>query len=376
MISFSDKGNFLVAHYDWIAAGVGGLALLGAIAFFVTGSGVEDEIGELTAKIEAGRPSGATVAAEDMGVYVAAADASEAKKRADYVVGKATGEGKDAITLLSSDLRLLCVKCARATTKKLDADRNFVCFFCGATQEVAKAVAVLDADNDGMPDDWERKYGLDPKDPADADADKDGDDFTNLEEFQAKTDPTDRKDHPDYLGSLTLCLPLTETRLPFVFTKAMKIPAGWRCEFFDAKRKDDYGRMGRTITAVVGEEIDETGYVLKNYKPKESKVAIKGGEGLTKRVDVSEATIERKSDGKQLTLVITASKKAKPVAVDVEATLVYNRRKAKTFTVVMGSQIDLSGVKYKVVEIKSVGTGACVTLEELVSGKKHTLTAN
>lgn len=46
-----------------------------------------------------------------------------------------------------------------------------------------------DTDNDGMPDWWEKKYGLNPEDPNDADIDKDGDGYSNLKEYQIDTDP-------------------------------------------------------------------------------------------------------------------------------------------------------------------------------------------
>lgn len=41
----------------------------------------------------------------------------------------------------------------------------------------------VDRDGDGMPDDWERAQGLDPAAPADGNADRDGDGFTNLEDW-------------------------------------------------------------------------------------------------------------------------------------------------------------------------------------------------
>jgi hypothetical protein len=41
----------------------------------------------------------------------------------------------------------------------------------------------VDSDGDGMPDDWERTQGLDPAAPADGNADRDGDGFTNLEDW-------------------------------------------------------------------------------------------------------------------------------------------------------------------------------------------------
>jgi|GEM_PF-2501692 len=43
---------------------------------------------------------------------------------------------------------------------------------------------------DGIPNGWKQQYGLGPFDPAVANADPDGDGFTNLQEYQAGTDPT------------------------------------------------------------------------------------------------------------------------------------------------------------------------------------------
>jgi PKD repeat protein/uncharacterized membrane protein len=48
----------------------------------------------------------------------------------------------------------------------------------------------LDDDNDGLPDIWEKKYGLTITDPSDANIDTDDDDLNNLEEYLHQTDPT------------------------------------------------------------------------------------------------------------------------------------------------------------------------------------------
>jgi hypothetical protein len=52
-----------------------------------------------------------------------------------------------------------------------------------------------DDDNDGMPDDWESQYELNPF-VADAEGDLDKDGYTNAEEYEAGTNPTDPKSHP------------------------------------------------------------------------------------------------------------------------------------------------------------------------------------
>lgn len=52
-----------------------------------------------------------------------------------------------------------------------------------------------DDDNDGMPDTWERKHGLNPKDRSDASKDNDGDGRNNLQEYKDRSDPN-VKDKP------------------------------------------------------------------------------------------------------------------------------------------------------------------------------------
>ncbi len=53
----------------------------------------------------------------------------------------------------------------------------------GGWPEYPAAAAPPDADADGMPDAWEKARGLDPRNAADAAADRDGDGYTNIEEY-------------------------------------------------------------------------------------------------------------------------------------------------------------------------------------------------
>ena len=50
---------------------------------------------------------------------------------------------------------------------------------------------VIDTDKDGIPDDWEKQYGFNANDAADAKSDFDKDGFDNLAEYNAGTDPKD-----------------------------------------------------------------------------------------------------------------------------------------------------------------------------------------
>ena len=372
MISRSGNKSFLIRHYDWIALAVGLVVLAAGAVFYVLALGEEPEeaAAEEAARLSRRQATETGVKPVEMTGFQGALRLAKSPVTVAEVSDKAEN-------LFASEKRLLCSneKCGKAMPEKFNEEGGIVCPYCQVTQAIVKAVVVLDADNDGLPDAWEKKYGLNVNDASDANADTDGDDFTNLEEYEAKTDPTDRNDHPDYLDFLKIQLPLKETRMPFVLRRANKIPSGWRCEFFDPARKDDYGRKGATLTAVIGEEIADTGFVLKGFTEKSAKRAIKGGEGLKKTVDVSEAVVERKRDGKQITLVIQSGKTIRLAPVDVQAALTYERGAVKTFDVVPGAEIVLSGTKYRISEVKAVGKGAKITVENVLSGKKRTLEA-
>lgn len=360
MISRAGNENFIVRHYDWFVAGAGVAALLGAGVFFALslGSDAEEAAQSAVREVERKKPEKTGVVKEDMTAFARAKAATLNPLTITEIDGKQE-------SFLASEKRVKC-KCGKVIPGSLKA-----CPSCGESlSDVNDATeAALRAEA------WKKQYGI-----ALDDSDKDGDGFTNKEEFEAKTDPTNASEHPDYFASLSLQLPLKETYVPFVFTKATQIPSGWRCEFFDPKQKDDYGRMGRTFTAVIGEEVGATakapsGYVLKRYEKKEEKRAIPGGAGMTRAVDVSVATVERKLDGKSVALVVQSRKAAKLSPVDVQATLVYERVGTKTFDVITGSEVDLNGEKYRVCGIKTVGKGAEVTMENCATKKKQVLKA-
>ena len=60
-----------------------------------------------------------------------------------------------------------------------------------------KGTPYKDSDSDGMPDEWETKYGLNPNDPSDAAKDLNGDGYTNIEKYIYGLDPTKKVDWSD-----------------------------------------------------------------------------------------------------------------------------------------------------------------------------------
>ncbi|WP_353718445.1 polysaccharide lyase [Dyadobacter sp. 676] len=57
-----------------------------------------------------------------------------------------------------------------------------------------KGTPYPDSDDDGMPNEWEIKYGLNPKDPSDAQKDMSGDGYSNIEKFINGIDPKKKMD--------------------------------------------------------------------------------------------------------------------------------------------------------------------------------------
>jgi len=352
MISRNSDGGFLAAHWDWLVAGFGLLALVAGVVLFVLSGGTDpgENAADSVRRLMSAKKSETGVKPVEMPAYERALQLATRPPTVAEVA-------EDAGSFLVSPRRVFCALCRKpipGASKK--------CPLCGGDQPEPEKV-VVDTDGDGLPDEWEERHGLDPKTP-DADEDKDGDGFTNAEEFAAGTDPSDKNSHPDYFDSLRLVLPLKETVLPFYFEKAEQLPGGKvRYYFRDPKAKNDYGTRGLQYKPLEGEDIGKTGFVVKGFERKSMKVkvaTVKGEQALERTREVLVATIERKSDGKKLVL----RDNERQVPVDVQATLELSRGATRSFTVVPGGAIDLFGTKYKVKEVKSVGKGAKVTLED------------
>lgn len=362
--------NFFLRAYDRLLAGVAVVALLGAGAFLAMSQADEGEaIEKACARIDRQKPADCGVAALEMAPYERIL--VQAKNPLSLTVPEAKGG-----SFLASPKRIKC-RCGAVLDAGLDK-----CPSCGASLVVVNQVD----EEQKRQTAWEKRYGV----PCN-DADADGDGFTNREEYEAKTDPTNPKDHPDYALSLKLVLPLKETTVPFVFTRAVQIPTGWRCTFFDPSKKDNYGRSGLSFTAVIGEELvielshgtgpaktESTGYALEGYEKKEELRPISEGSSMRKSFDVSTVTLRRKSDGKRVKLPVqekTSRKGLRFTPVDVQATLVYERGAPKTLSVVPLDEIVLHGTTYRVTAIVKKGNGAEVTLEDAKTKKVYTLTA-
>lgn len=359
MISGNQGKNFAAAHWDWLAA-LGGIAVL-ALSVVFNFVLAEDPAGEDVSAPGSKKP--APVAKVSLDPLDDDLESAREPAKLAEIPG-------DKRSFLASGLRVFCAPGDPAAGKSCGLPIPFgleKCPICGTPQKKEEA-PTFDTDGDGMPDDYEKKHGLDPADSADANGDADGDGFTNLEEFEAGTSPSDPASHPDYIDSLKLELPLKQTYTDLIFTGANKTPSGMKLNFKDPKRINDYDRGIYSVYA--GSAVGKSGFTAKAYEPKTRKEKLVGG-GMEKTVDVSEAVLVRDRDQKIVRLV----KDKRKTPTDVQAKIVFDRGGRKEFLVVPGQEFEVNGQKFTVSAIEKVARGAKVSVEDPKSGKKRTIEA-
>lgn len=192
--------------------------------------------------------------------------------------------------LMVPETRCWCIDCLRPITLETD-----VCPFCRFPQPTGKTPTDLDSDYDGIPDVWEKQYNMDPRDVSDDARDPDGDGFTNLEEYQADTDPTAASAHPPYATKLVLG-PVKAEPFKLQFKSVLSLPDGGKK--FAINTRDG----GKTYFVKLGETVEE----FEVFKFEEKFEERNTPAGL-QRVNVSLLTLRRQNKLIPLTMGLLQS---------------------------------------------------------------------
>lgn len=229
--------------------------------------------------------------------------------------------------LFVPETRCACVECRLPIP--LSAD---VCPLCGEDQTDSAPPEDLDSDLDGIPDLWEKKHGLDARDPSDGPEDQDRDGWSNLEEFKFDTDPNDSSSHPDDIGKLRV-VRIQARPFHLLFDSILKSSRGLK---FGVNT-----RSGKTYFKRLGEEVE--GFELHSYKTNWVEEAI-GLSGITVRRDRSILTLKQ---GKKLVPLVYGKR---ITYQEYRADLVFLIND-KRYAVKQGDKITVKGVGYKVIKI-------------------------
>lgn len=139
-----------------------------------------------------------------------------------------------------------------------------------------------DLDGDGVPNDVERKYGMNPEDPADALQDNDNDGFSNYFEILNNFDPNNPANHPPYWWRLRL-KDIAQIELPVKFM-AVTDNGSTDKKSWDLQFNSPHPRIKNKIRssfARIGESVDIEGreYRVEDVERRIEQIKVEGNLG-------------------------------------------------------------------------------------------------
>lgn len=345
-MDIKEAGRWLMMMYDKVALFV---ALLGLLASFLLLNVLVDREKTSLAIARDRGPQGPIQESE-------ALDTSRLQESMD-LLSRPLQIAEWTNRLMVPEIRVTCVACGRPIPYDADA-----CPFrnCLAPQPGSPDEDKKDSDLDGMPDWWEKKYGLNPFNPDDAHLDADGDGFSNLEEYLFGSDPRDPESAPPPVAKLRL-LRVGRRPMPLSFQGVSRTPDGELIFTLrhNTRQQDYHVRMGQEVAE----------YKVVGYEHKEQKVR-KPGFSEPVLQDASVLTLRR--NGKDVDLVIYRTDHRGELAAQLTFLI-----DGSNYTVAVGDEIKLRKNVYKVVDIgenavivNDVETGLEVSVEMPLAHEK------
>lgn len=262
--------------------------------------------------------------------------------------------------MLGPEKRIRCFECLKPVPVAAEK-----CPFCSAKIVSGPTGDELtDADKDGIRDDWERKFGLNPRDPSDAGLDPDQDGFSNLEEFLGGTLPNDPSSHPDFIYKAKVA---RAYQVPFKLRFRSHMKGANDELLFQVNTVNN----GKTYIVKLGDKVGEKGdeFVVEKFEFIEQVVTNKSSIGIggSQVKDLSVLTVTRGQ--KRIPLVLNA-------AVDfpeVRAVVSFPPD-GTNWTVKVGDRVTVRGVNYVTMGIDT--KAGSVVLRRPDSGTTFTVGAN
>ena len=185
-----------------------------------------------------------------------------------------------------------------------------------------------------VPNEWLEQFGLPIADTDVLTQDPDGDGFTNLDEWQFHTNPTDKSSHPEYLTKLKM---RSFAREPFRMRFDSWVGDTYGINTTDLKEPTQFLKLGDTIRG--------TQFRIVKFTEK-SEV-----NSIGTNVDVSELLLEHEATKEQLTLI----KEKTAISPESVANFVYAWGTPREFPVRKDQEFSLpphEEIKYKLVDVQ------------------------
>ncbi len=185
-----------------------------------------------------------------------------------------------------------------------------------------------------VPNEWFEQYALAIEDADALDQDPDGDGFTNLDEWQGGTNPTDKDSHPDYLTKLHL---VSATEEPFRYMFSSWVGGTFAINAIDQSEPTQFLKIGDVIRG--------TDFKIVKFTEKHDR------NQYGTRTDVSELVLEHRESKEQVILV----KEKVATSPQSVATFVYSWGGRNEFEVRKDQEFSLKpveAIKYKLVDVQ------------------------